>query len=376
MEIRMVDLLGQYLEIKNEIDQAIANTIEQTAFINGPAVKEFSENLAKYQNINHVIPCASGTEALQIALMGIDLQPGDEVIIPAFTYIATAEVIALLKAVPVLVDVDPKNFNIKPQDIEKAITPRTKAIIPVHLYGQAANMEPILQIAKEYNLYVIEDNAQSIGARYTFSDGSSKKTGTIGHIGCTSFFPSKNLGAYGDGGAIFTDDPDLAQKMKMIANHGQNKKYYHQLVGLNSRLDTIQAAILNVKLKYLDKYNNARFSAAQAYTERLKNIPQLTLPSIMPYSTHVFHQYTLIINTDQRDQLKQYLADNGIPSQIYYPMPIHHQQAYKNLVKTPVPLPNSQMLSQHVLSLPMHTQLTIDQIDYITETIKNFFKNN
>ena len=371
----MVDLVNQYKRIEQEINKAVLNVFNHGRFINGPEVSQFAENLAQYLNVKHVVPVANGTEAILIALMGLGIQPGDEVIVPAFTYIATVEVIAFLRAVPVLVDVDMATFNINVGQIEEAISERTKAVIPVHLYGQAANMQQILEIARQHNLGVIEDNAQSLGAEYTFSDGHRQKTGTMGDIGTTSFFPTKNLGGYGDGGAIFTDSDELYKKMRMIANHGQNKKYFHKYVGLNSRLDTVQAAILNVKLKYLDEYISKRQQAAKMYDERLSDIEQIILPSVQQDRTHVFHQYTITLKTNNRDELKQYLADKGIPTQIYYPLPIHWQEAYKQIVKLPVSLDNSEFLSEHVLSLPMHTELTEEHIDFVSETIKSFFRN-
>ena len=374
-DIKMVDLHGQYLKIKDEVDSAIAQVIDTTSFINGPKVKEFTEHLKEYLQVNYVIPCGNGTDALQLALMSLDLEPGDEVIVPAFTYVATAEVIGLLKLTPVLVDVDPENFNIKPEDIEKAVGPRTRAVVPVHLFGQAASMEEILKIAKKYKLYVIEDNAQAIGADYIFADGNRKKTGTIAHIGCTSFFPSKNLGCYGDGGAVFTNDPALGEKLRMLANHGQEKKYIHKYIGVNSRLDTIQAAVLDVKLKYLDQYGQARYNAAQKYSAALASVEQVITPKEMPYSTHVYHQYTIVVKDGKRDELKQFLNDSGIPANIYYPLPLNEQEAFKSISKTPLPLDNTYKLCDSVLSLPMHTELTDEQITFITDKIKEFFKN-
>lgn len=374
MNIQMVDLKRQYEAIKDEIDNAIAEVIETTSFINGQKVKDFSNHLAEYLNVKHVITCGNGTDALQIALMSLGLEQGDEVIVPAFTYVATAEVIGLLKLVPVLVDVDYRTFNIKTDSLEKAVSPKTKAIVPVHLFGQCANMEEILNFAKKHNLYVIEDNAQAIGADYKFSNGDVKKSGTIGHIGCTSFFPSKNLGAFGDGGAIFTNNDQLAEKIRMIANHGQKQKYIHSVLGVNSRLDTIQAAVLDVKLKYLDKYCQSRFNAAQYYSENLKDIEQIKTPLLTQYSTHVFHQYTLIIENGKRDELKEYLNKHNIPANIYYPLPLSEQEAFKNISKTPDDLNNTKKLCKSVLSLPMHTELTKEQQDFIIEHIKKFFK--
>jgi dTDP-4-amino-4,6-dideoxygalactose transaminase len=370
----MVDLKNQYLKIKNEIDNAIKNVIDSTAFIKGPQVKNFENKLAEYLNVKNVITCGNGTDALQIALMSLNLKPGDEVIVPAFTYVATAEVIGLLGFVPVLVDVDYRTFNIDVENLEKAVSDKTKAIVPVHLFGQCANMEEILNFAKKHNLFVIEDNAQAIGADYTFSDGTIKKSGTIGNIGCTSFFPSKNLGCYGDGGAIFTNDDNLANKIRMIANHGQNIKYHHKYIGLNSRLDTIQAAILNVKLKHLDEYGQARLNAAVYYSENLKNISQIKTPLLSNFSSHVFHQYTLIIENGKRDDLKKYLNDKKIPANIYYPLPLNEQEAFKPISKVLSNLKNTYKLCSSVLSLPMHTELSAEQQDFIINAIKDFFK--
>lgn len=369
----MVDLKSQYLKIKEEVDAEIQKVIDTTSFINGPKVKEFATNLEKYLDIKHVIPCANGTDALQIALMSLDLKPGDEVIVPTFTYIATAEVIGLLGLTPVLVDVEPDTFNIKIDAIEKAITKKTKAIVPVHLFGQCSEMEKINNIAKKHNLFVVEDNAQAIGATYTFSDGTTKKAGTIGDIGCTSFFPSKNLGAYGDGGAIFTNNDELYDKIKRIANHGQNKRYYHQLIGVNSRLDTIQAAILDVKLKHLDEYNKARFEAAKYYSDNLQNIEDIVTPVIANFSTHVFHQYTLIVKNGERDALKAFLNEKGISANIYYPLPLNEQEAFKSISKISDNLRNSYNLCDTVLSLPIHTELTYEIQNVILESIKQFF---
>lgn len=369
----MVDLKGQYNAIKNEIDNAIADVINTTNFINGQKVKDFSRNLSEYLNVKHVIPCGNGTDALQIALMSLGLEQGDEVIVPAFTYVATAEVIALLKLTPVLVDVDYSTFNIKIDDLEKALSPKTKAIVPVHLFGQCAQMEEIMAFAKRHKLYVVEDNAQAIGADYKFSNGEIKKSGTIGDIGCTSFFPSKNLGCFGDGGAIFTNDDQLAEKIRMIANHGQKKKYFHSVIGVNSRLDTIQAAVLDVKLKHLDEYCQARFNAAKYYTENLKGISGIKTPQLVGYSTHVFHQYTLIVENGKRDELKDFLNKNKIPANIYYPLPLNEQEAFKNISKVIGDLKNTYQLSKSVLSIPMHTELSTEQQDYILRHIKDFF---
>lgn len=373
-KIQMVDLKGQYLKIKPEVDAAIQSVIDSTSFINGQAVKDFAANLEKYLGVKHVIPCGNGTDALQIAMMALKLKPGDEVIVPAFTYVATAEVIGLLGLTPVMVDVNPKTFTIERQNIVKAITAKTRAIVPVHLFGQSCDMEPILQIAKENNLYVIEDNAQAIGAEYTFSDGRKAKTGTMGTIGCTSFFPSKNLGCYGDGGALCTNDDALAEDIRMIANHGQKVKYHHSVIGCNSRLDTIQAAILGVKLPHLDEYGHARHDAAEYYSENLKDVKGIEVPFEAENSTHVYHQYTLKVLGGRRDALKKHLEDNGIPAMIYYPLPLQEQEAFKHITRTAESLDNAKELSLSVLSLPMHTELDKETQDYIIDVIKKFFK--
>lgn len=368
----MVDLKQQYSHIKTEVDAAIQDVITNTAFINGKAVTDFTGALGTYLDVKHVIPCANGTDALQIAMMALDLQPGDEVITPSFTYIATTEVIALLKLKPVFVEVDPKTFCIDPAAIEAAITPKTKAIVPVHLYGQAADMEKIMEIANKHKLAVIEDNAQAIGSDYTFSDGTTKKTGTIGTIGATSFFPSKNLGCYGDGGAIFTNDDALAGKMKMIANHGQSKKYYHDVVGCNSRLDTIQAAVLNVKLPKLDEYIKARIAVADYYDNAFANNEKISTPFRAEYSTHVFHQYTLILNGVDRDGLNAFLAENNIPSMIYYPVPAHRQKMFEAFGGGDYKLEKTDWLTERVISLPMHTEMEQDQLELITSKVLEF----
>lgn len=373
MQIQMVDLKGQYNRIKAEIDKAVVDCISSTAYINGPAVKEFQSSLEHYLGVKHVIPCANGTDSLQIAMMALDLKPGDEVICPAFTYVATAEVIGLLGLKPVMVDVDPKTFNLSACDIAKAITPKTKAIVPVHLYGQSCDMEPIIQLAEENNLCVIEDNAQAIGADYTFSDGRKAKTGTIGHIGSTSFFPSKNLGCYGDGGALMTNDDILAEKMRMIANHGQEKKYYHKILGCNSRLDTIQATILNIKLKYLNEYIEARNMMASFYDVALEKIKELDLPFRQFNSTHVFHQYTLKVKNGKRNDLQKYLLALGIPSMIYYPLPLYKQEAFRPFVSDNFKLETTEQLCEEVLSLPMHTEMNTDHMNYICSCIASFF---
>lgn len=375
-QIQMVDTHTQYQKIKTEVDQAVIGVLESSAFINGKPVQTFASNLSTYLGVKHTIPCGNGTDALQIAMMALGLQPGDEVITPSFTYIATTEVIALLRLTPVFVEVDAGTFCIDPAAIEKAITPRTRAIVPVHLYGQAAPMEEIMAIAAKHNLYVIEDNAQALGADYTFSDGVKKKTGTIGHIGCTSFYPSKNLGAYGDGGAIFTNDDDLARQLKMIANHGQSRRYYHDVVGCNSRLDTIQAAILDIKLTHLDEYATARRAAADFYDQAFRGNDKIRVPARAPWSHHVFHQYTLVLEGIDRDALSQYLADKGIPSMIYYPVPGHRQKMFEQSGIPAKEMPVTDWLTSRVISLPIHTELDQEQLEYITRTILGFVNNN
>lgn len=364
--IQMVDLKRQYHRIKPEIDAAIGSVLESTAFIGGPEVKQFASEMAAYLDIAHVIPCANGTDALQIALMALGLQPGDEVITPSFTYIATVEVVALLRLKPVFVDVDPDTYTMNIDSLKKAITAKTKAIIPVHLYGQCADMESILAVAKEHNLYVVEDNAQAIGGHYTFSDGTTKKTGTMGTIGCTSFFPSKNLGCYGDGGAIFTNDPALAEQITMVANHGQKVRYYHDVVGCNSRLDAIQAAILRIKLRHLDEYNTARRNAADFYDAAFTNNPDIVTPYRAPGNYHVFHQYTLQLRNVDRDKVHQLLAERNIPSMIYYPVPSHKQKMLQDFGGMDFDLPVTDMLNSCVLSLPIHTELSTEELNYIT----------
>ena len=372
-KLQMVDLKSQYEKIKEEIAAGIQNCLDNTAYINGPAVKEFQQAFEKYLGVKHVIPCANGTDALQIALMALDLKPGDEVICPAFTYVATAEVIGLLGLVPIMVDVDVDTFNISLDHLDQYVTPKTKVIVPVHLYGQSADMEQILAFAKKHNLYVVEDNAQAIGSDYTFADGSSKKTGTIGEIGCTSFFPSKNLGCYGDGGAIMTNDDELAAKIRMIANHGQEKKYYHKVLGCNSRLDTLQAEVLKVKLKHLDEYAAARNKMADYYDQNLAEISEIEVPKRSASSNHVFHQYTLKIKNGKRDALQQYLAENKIPSMIYYPLPLYKQEAFQQYVGADFSLPVTEVLCQEVLSLPIHTEFNKESSDYVIASIKKFF---
>ena len=367
MNIPMVDLKTQYNRVKNEIDQAILNVVENTAFINGPAVKEFQIGLEQYMGVKHVIPCANGTDALQIAMMALDLKPGDEVITTSFTFVATVEVIALLQLVPVLVDALPGTYNIDPVALEKAITPKTKAIVPVHLFGQCADMESIMAIANKHSLYVIEDNCQAIGAYYTFSDGTRKQAGTMGNVGTTSFFPSKNLGCYGDGGAMFTNDDTLAEKLRMISNHGMKVRYYHDSIGVNSRLDTIQAAVLNVKLAHLDTYIANRQRAAAYYDKAFANHPNITIPARDPKSTHVFHQYTLVLNGVDRSALQAKLQEKGISSMVYYPVPMHMQKAYMDDRYKEGDFPVTETLSHNVMSLPMHTELTEEQLAYIVE---------
>lgn len=370
--IQMVDTKTQYHKIKPEVDNAVTEVMESSAFINGKAVQELAANLSTYLEIKHTIPCANGTDALQIAMMALGLQPGDEVITPSFTYIATTEVIALLRLTPVFVEVDAKTFCMDPVALEKAITGKTKAIVPVHLYGQAAPMEEIMGIAKKHNIYVIEDNAQAIGCDYIFKNGTKKKTGTIGHIGTTSFYPSKNLGAFGDGGAIFTNDEELAAKMKMIANHGQSKKYYHDLVGCNSRLDTIQAAILNIKLKHLDEYIIARRKAADHYDKAFANHPKIKTPFRAAYSDHAFHQYTLILEGVDRNGLNEFLAQHKIPSMIYYPVPGHKQKMFEQFNVSSQLMPVTDWLTERVISLPMHTELDEEQLSFITTKVLEF----
>ncbi|MFM7682964.1 MAG: DegT/DnrJ/EryC1/StrS family aminotransferase [Bacteroidota bacterium] len=373
MKIEMVDLKGQYVHIQQEVDEVVLSAIREAQFINGPQVGSFANELSEYLDGAQVIPCANGTDALQIAMMALDLEPGDEVIVPSFTYVATAEVIGLLQLTPVMVDVDPNSFNITADTIRPAITSKTKAIVPVHLFGQCVDMESILTLAKENGLYVIEDTAQAIGASYTFKDGTKKKAGTMGHIGCTSFFPSKNLGCYGDGGAIYTMDSDLADRLRMIANHGQVKKYVHKYIGVNSRLDTIQAAILRIKLRNLDSYSAARYAAAEKYDSLLNGIDGLILPQRQINSTHVFHQYTLKVLGGKRDALKKHLELAGIPAMIYYPIPLNEQEAYQLIGDVVGDLSVTQELCTSVLSIPMHTELNDEQIRFITDTIITFF---
>jgi dTDP-4-amino-4,6-dideoxygalactose transaminase len=372
--IQMVDLKRQYLKIKPEVDAAMANVLDTTAFINGKAVADFTQHLQEYLAVQHVIPCANGTDALQIAMMALGLEPGDEIITPSFTYIATTEVIALLRLKPVFVDVDPQTFCIDASKIRAAITPKTKAIVPVHLYGQSCDMEEIMKIAQEHNLFVVEDNAQAIGATIRFSDGSVHKTGTIGHIGCTSFFPSKNLGCYGDGGAMMTNNTLLADRIKMIANHGQSKRYYHDVVGCNSRLDTLQAAVLDIKLRHLDHYNDARRAVAEYYNNAFKNNPKITTPSIADGNTHVFHQYTMILEDVDRNALQDQLAAVGVPVMIYYPVPAHRQKMFSFLNLPEVELPVTDWLTHRVISLPIHTEMDQEQLEHIVKHVNNLVK--
>ena len=372
--IQMVDLKSQYEKIKTEVDAGIQEVIDTTAFIKGSKVTDFQHNLEKYLNVKHVIPVGNGTDALQIALMALGLKSGDEVILPTFTFIATAEVVALLGLTPVVVDVDFDTFNISIDSLKKAITPRTKAIVPVHLFGQNADMESILAIAKENNLYVVEDACQSIGSTYTFSDGRQSQSGCMGDVGCTSFFPSKNLGCFGDGGAIFTNNDELAANMRAISNHGMVVRYYHDMVGVNSRLDSIQAAVLDVKLKHLDEYCDARRVAADYYDKAFSQTEKLVTPTRSASSNHVFHQYTLKLNGVNRSELQKHLADKGIPAMIYYPVALHLQKAYQDARYKAGDFPVAEKLSECVLSLPMHTEMTEEQLEYITKSVLEFVK--
>ncbi|TMM32218.1 DegT/DnrJ/EryC1/StrS family aminotransferase [Polaribacter aestuariivivens] len=383
-KIQMVDLQGQYAKIKETVNNSIEQVLETSAYINGPLVHEFQADLEKYLNVKHVIPCANGTDALQIAMMGLGLEQGDEVITADFTFAATVEVIALLKLTPVLVDVEKDTFNIDIEALKKAITPKTKAIVPVHLFGQVANMDAVMEIAKKHNLFVIEDNAQAIGANYTFKDGTKKKAGTIGNVGTTSFFPSKNLGCYGDGGAIFTNDDNLAHTIRGIVNHGMYERYYHDVVGVNSRLDSIQAGVLKAKLPNLNEYCDARRNAARFYNNAFKNNPNIITPTTKSNATnncseicdvcdcHVFHQYTLQITNGKRDELHKHLLEKGIPNAIYYPVALHAQKAYKDGRYLESDFPVTNELIKTVISLPMHTELSIDQLEFITNTINNY----
>lgn len=374
-KIQMVDLVAQYQNIKSEIDTAIMSVIENAQFINGPEVAAFQKELENYLEVKHVIPCANGTDALQIALMALGLKPGDEIITPSFTYIATTEVMALLGLKPVFVEVNPDTYCIDASKIEAAITENTKAIVPVHLYGQAAPMNQIMEIAKKHNLFVIEDNAQAIGCDYTLSNGETVKTGTIGTIGCTSFFPSKNLGCYGDGGAIFTNDSELAVKIKMISNHGQSKKYYHDVVGCNSRLDSVQAAILRIKLRNLDTYNASRNEVANYYDQFFAQFPQLKTPVRAENSTHVFHQYTLQVEGLNRDEMNKFLEERGVPSMIYYPVPAHRQKMFESFGSSSTVLPITDWLTERVISLPIHTEMKQEHLDIICNSVAEFIKS-
>ncbi len=371
--IQMVDLQGQYRKLQDEIDRAVLDVIRSAAFINGPAVRDFQAHLEDYLGAARVIPCANGTDAPQIALMALDLKPGDEVIVPAFTYVATAEVIALLGLEPVMVDVDPDTFNVTADLVAAAVTPRTRAVVPVHLFGQSCDMEPVIEVAQQHDLWIVEDNAQAIGAEYRFGDGRTRRTGALGHIGCTSFYPSKNLGAYGDGGAISTTDAELGEKLHKIANHGQSRRYYHDLVGVNSRLDSIQAAILDIKLRHLDDYAAARRRAADYYDQAFAGIDALKTPRRAPYSTHVFHQYTLQVLDGRRDALQAFLKEQGVPTMIYYPVPLYEQQAFKPFSKGIDHLPATDALCKNVLSLPMHTEMDGETLEYIAENVRRFF---
>jgi len=371
-DIKMVDLQSQYFRIKTEIDNAIQQVLNSTAFIQGPQVNTFAQNLSRYMGGAHVITCANGTDSLQIAMMALELKPGDEIIVPVHTYVATAEVIALLGLTPVFTDVDKDSFTIDVNQIEGKITSKTKAIVPVHLYGQCADIESILAIASKHNLHVIEDAAQALGVEYTFSDGSKKKGGTIGTIGSTSFFPSKNLGCFGDGGAIFTNDNSLAERMKMISNHGQRVKYHHDFIGINSRLDTLQAAILDVKLNYINEYEHKRNEAAAYYDNELKEVVGVSIPFRVKNSTHVFHQYTL--KAERRDELKKYLESKGVPTMIYYPVPLHFQKAYQREGFGEKSFPVTEQLSKEVISLPIHTEMNEQELNYISQSIKDFYR--
>ncbi len=373
-KIQMVDLKGQYEKIKSAIDSSILNVLDSTAYVNGPEVHGFQKDLENYLDVKHVIPCANGTDALQIAMMGLGLEQGDEVITVDFTFAATVEVIALLKLTPVLIDVEADSFNMDIDALKKAITPKTKAIVPVHLFGQCANMEAVLEIAKQHNLFVVEDTAQAIGADYTFSDGTTKKAGTMGHVGTTSFFPSKNLGCYGDGGAIFTNDDDLAHTIRGMVNHGMYRRYYHDVVGVNSRLDSIQAAILRIKLPLLDSYCDTRRNTATYYSNAFANHPNITTPITSDFTTHVFHQYTLQIKNADRNALHQHLLDNNIPNAIYYPVPLHSQKAYQDSRYNEDDFKVTNTLIETVISLPMHTEFDKEQLEFITQTILDFLK--
>ncbi|MGP8215836.1 MAG: DegT/DnrJ/EryC1/StrS family aminotransferase [Bacteroidia bacterium] len=373
-KIQMVDLIGQYEKIQPEIDKAILDVVRSSAYINGPEVKAFQGELEKYLGVKHVIPCGNGTDALQIAMMAMNLKPGDEVITADFTYVATAEVIALLGLKPVLVDVYPDTFTLDIEAVKKAITPKTKAIVPVHLFGLCAEMEELMKLAKEHGFYIFEDVAQAIGSDYTYSDSKKVKAGTIGHIGCTSFFPSKNLGCYGDGGAMFTNDDEIAKKVRMIANHGQSVQYYHDVVGVNSRLDSIQAAVLRIKLRHLDEYAKARQKAAAYYDKAFSGHPKIQIPARSKHSTHVFHQYTLVLKGADRDKLRTHLAGKEIPAMIYYPVPLHLQKAYRDPRYKEGAFPVTENLCKSVISLPIHTELSEETQSYIADSVLEFLK--
>ena len=373
MKIHMVDVLSQYRQIQQEIDEAVLEVVRSGAYINGPAVKSFAANLETYLDAGHVLPCGNGTDALQIALMALDLQPGDEVITPSFTFIATAEVISLLRLKPVFADVDPTTFNMDPDHVESLITPKTKCILPVHLYGLPADMARLVEVAEKHGIPVVEDTAQAIGASYTMPDGSVKKAGTIGAIGTTSFYPSKNLGAYGDGGAIFTDSDELATMIRQICNHGSKVRYHHDIIGVNSRLDSIQATILDIKLRHLDDYNTKRNEAAATYSKLLANIPGIIVPTVPDNSTHAYHQYTIRIEggAEKRNNLQKALGDKNIPSMIYYPIPLHLQNCFADMGGKKGDLPVTEQLTDEVISLPMHSELNTEQIEYIADSIIN-----
>lgn len=371
--IQMVDLKRQYQRIKSEVDVAMQEVIDHAAFIHGKQEQDFADQLARYLGVKKVIPCGNGTDALQIALMALGLEPGDEVITPSFTFIATAEVVALLRLKPVFVDVDPHTFCLDISQVENAITPRTRAIIPVHLFGQCADMEPLMVLARKHGIYVVEDNAQAIGGDYVFSDGRRQKAGTIADIGCTSFFPSKNLGCYGDGGALMTNDETLADQIRMIANHGQSKRYYHDVVGCNSRLDSIQAAVLRIKLDHLDEYIHARRKAAAYYTRSFSGHDDIQVPLQAEYSRHVFHQYTILVRNGRRDALHDFLAQKEVPSMIYYPVPAHQQKMFEGVAGISQDMPVTDRIKNEVLSLPMHTELDDEQLQYITSCVLEFF---
>jgi dTDP-4-amino-4,6-dideoxygalactose transaminase len=370
----MVDLMGQYRKIKDQIDKNLIDCIESGRLVNGPIVSDFCNNLSKYLDVKHVIPCANGTDAIQIAFMALDLKPGDEIICPSWTYIATAEAAAILGLKPVMCDVDPDTFNVTAEFIEPLITNKTKALIPVHLYGQSCEMEGIMNLARKHDLKIVEDNAQAIGGIYTFSNGEKKYTGTMGDIGTTSFYPAKNLGCYGDGGAIFTNNDKLAEKIRMIVNHGENKRYHHKIIGCNSRLDSLQAVILNIKLKYLDDYNSTRRIMADNYNKAFQNISNLQTPVEIDNSTHVYHQYTLKVLNGKRNELKEYLHKNEIPTMIYYPIPLYKQEAFSSYVDSNYYLKNTEELSKNVISLPIHTEIENSSQDFIIEKVLNFFK--